>query len=92
MKFRIIAILLTFLMLLYCFTYAAANVATTSEMMAMATPGNKTMAMAVCGTFSSLGGGLSRVITLRAVRFSATISTIRRPDCLAMRRFLEETA
>ena len=55
--------LITFLMLLYCFTYAAANVATTSEMMAMATPGNKTMAMAVCGTFSSLGGGLSRVIT-----------------------------
>ena len=55
--------IITFLMLLYCFTYAAANVATTSEMMAMATPGNKTLAMAVCGTFSSLGGGLSRVIT-----------------------------
>lgn len=56
-------ILITFLMLLYCFTYAAANVATTSEMMAMATPGNKTMAMAVCGSFSSIGGGLSRVIS-----------------------------
>ena len=56
-------ILITFLMLLYCFTYATANVATTSEMMALATPGNKTMAMAVCGTFSSAGGGLSRAIS-----------------------------
>ena len=55
--------LITFLMLLYCFTYATANVATTSEMMALATPGNKTMAMAVCGTFSSAGGGLSRGIS-----------------------------
>ena len=54
---------ITLLMLLYCFTYAAANVATTSEMMALATPGNKTMAMAVCGSLSSLGGGLSRAIS-----------------------------
>ena len=55
--------LITFLMLLYCFTYATANVATTSEMMALATPGNKTMAMAVCGSFSAAGGGLSRGIS-----------------------------
>ena len=50
-------------MLLYCFTYATANVVTTSEMMALATPGNKTMAMAVCGSFSAAGGGLSRGIS-----------------------------
>ena len=55
--------LITLLMLLYCFTYAASNIAVSMEMMALATPGNKIMAMAVCGTFSSLGGGLSRVIT-----------------------------
>ena len=55
--------IVTMLMLLYCFTYATANVATTSEMMALATPGNKTMAMAVCGSFSALGGGLSRGIS-----------------------------
>ena len=55
--------IITFLMLLYCFTYATANVATTSEMMALATPGNKTMAMAVCGSFAAAGGGLSRGIS-----------------------------
>ena len=55
--------IITFLMLLYCFTYATANVVTTSEMMALATPGNKTMAMAVCGSFSAAGGGLSRGIS-----------------------------
>ena len=55
--------IITFLMLLYCFTYATANIVTTSEMMALATPGNKTMAMAVCGSFSAAGGGLSRGIS-----------------------------
>ena len=55
--------IITFFMLLYCFTYATANVVTTSEMMALATPGNKTMAMAVCGSFTAAGGGLSRVIS-----------------------------
>lgn len=55
--------IITLLMLLYCFTYATANIATTSEMMALATPGNKTMAMALCGSFSSAGGGLSRGIS-----------------------------
>lgn len=51
------------LLLIYSFTFANANVASTSEMMALATPGNKVMAMAFCGTFYYGGSGLSRLVT-----------------------------
>ncbi len=56
-------ILSTFLMMLYSFTFAAASIASTSEMMALATPGNKAMAMAFCGTFYYTDSGLSRLIS-----------------------------
>ncbi len=47
----------------YCFTAATANVASTVEMMALATPGNKAMAMAFCGSLGSTGSGLSRMVS-----------------------------
>ncbi len=56
-------VVITLLLLIYSFTFANANVASTSEMMALATPGNKTMAMAFCGTFYYTGSGMSRLIT-----------------------------
>lgn len=56
-------ILITLLMLIYSFTFASASIASTSEMMALATPGNKAMAMAFCGTFYYGGSGLSRLIS-----------------------------
>ncbi|MDD5727033.1 MAG: MFS transporter [Victivallales bacterium] len=55
--------LITFLLLVYSFTFANANIASTGEMMALATPGNKVMAMAFCGTFYYGGSGLSRLVT-----------------------------
>ena len=51
------------LVFLYSFVFANANIASTSEMMALATPGNKTMAMAFCGTFYYTGSGLSRLVS-----------------------------
>ena len=51
------------LLLIYSFTFANANIASTSEMMALANPGNKVMAMALCGTFYYSGQGLSRLIS-----------------------------
>lgn len=56
-------ILITVLLFIYSFTFASASIASTSEMMALASPGNKTMAMAFCGTFYYGGSGLSRMIT-----------------------------
>ena len=50
-------------MMVYSFTFASASIASTSEMMALATPGNKAMAMAFCGTFYYGGSGLSRLIS-----------------------------
>ncbi len=55
--------LITLLLVAYSFTFAAASIASTSEMMALATPGNKAMAMAFCGTFYYTGSGLSRMIS-----------------------------
>ncbi len=55
--------LITFLLVAYSFTFAAASIASTSEMMALATPGNKAMAMAFCGTFYYTGSGLSRMLS-----------------------------
>ncbi|MFA6816893.1 MAG: MFS transporter [Lentisphaeria bacterium] len=51
------------LLLLYSFTFANANIVSTSEMMALATPGNKVMAMAFCGSFYYTGQGLSRLMS-----------------------------
>jgi len=56
-------VLITVLLLIYSFTFACASVASTSEMMALATSGNKTMAMALCGAFYYGGSGLSRLIS-----------------------------
>ena len=56
-------ILIASLMMVYSFTFASASIASTSEMMALATPGNKAMAMAFCGTFYYGGSGLSRLIS-----------------------------
>jgi MFS family permease len=51
------------LVFLYSFVFANASIASTSEMMALATPGNKTMAMAFFGVFYYTGSGLSRLMT-----------------------------
>ena len=51
------------LVLVYSFVFANANIASTSEMMALATPGNKALAMAFCGTFYYSGSGLSRLVS-----------------------------
>ena len=56
-------ILIASLMMIYSFTFASASIASTFEMMALATPGNKAMAMAFCGTFNYGGSGLSRLIS-----------------------------
>jgi MFS family permease len=53
----------TILLLIYSFTFANANIASTSEMMALANPGNKIMSMAFCGTFYYSSSGLSRLVT-----------------------------
>ena len=53
---------LTVLLLVYSATSGVAYITSSCEMMALATPGNKTMAMALCGTLSSTGAGLSRIL------------------------------
>jgi hypothetical protein len=58
-----IYILIAGLLLLYSFTVAAASIVSSSEMMALAKPGNKTMAMAFCGAFYYGGFGFSRLIS-----------------------------
>lgn len=56
-------VLLSLLLFVYSFTFANANIASTSEMMALATPGNKVMALAFCGSFYYGGSGLSRLLS-----------------------------
>lgn len=56
-------LLIALLVFLYSFVFANAHIASTCEMMALATPGNKTMAMAFCGTFYYTGSGLSRLVS-----------------------------
>ncbi len=56
-------ILIAGLLLLYSFTVAAASVVSSSEMMALATHGNKTLSMAFCGAFYYGGCGLSRMVS-----------------------------
>ncbi len=48
---------------IYSFFFACANIASSSEMMYLATPGNKVMAMAFCNSFYYMGCGLSRLLT-----------------------------
>lgn len=50
------------LLLVYSFTVAAASIVTSTEMMALSSPGNKTMSMAFCGAFYYGGSGLSRLL------------------------------
>lgn len=54
---------ITILLTVYGFLTAASSVVTSSEMMALARPGNKAMAMALCGSFLYGGMGLSRVFS-----------------------------
>ena len=56
-------IVITGLQFVYSFTFACANISSSSEMMALATPGNKVMAMAFCNSFYYAGQGLSRILT-----------------------------
>ena len=51
------------ILFIYSITFACANISTSSEMMALATPGNKVMAMAFCNAFYYSGMGLSRLMT-----------------------------
>jgi len=51
------------ILFIYSFTFACANISSSSEMMAIATPGNKVMAMAFCNAFYYGGCGLSRIMT-----------------------------
>lgn len=51
------------ILFVYSFTFACANISSSSEMMALATPGNKVMAMAFCNSFYYGGQGLSRLMT-----------------------------
>ena len=47
----------------YSFLFACSNISSSSEMMTLATPGNKVMAMAFCNSFYYGGLGLSRLLT-----------------------------
>ncbi len=51
------------ILFVYSFFYACANIASSSEMMYLATPGNKVMAMAFCNSFYYSGCGMSRMLT-----------------------------
>jgi MFS family permease len=51
------------LVTVYGFFIACSSVAISSEMMAMASPNNKAVSMAFCGTFYSAGMGGSRLLT-----------------------------
>ncbi len=51
------------ILFLYSFVFACANISSSSEMMSLATPGNKVMAMAFCNSFYYAGCGLSRFLT-----------------------------
>ena len=60
---KVLYVVITGLQFLYSFTFACANISSSSEMMALATPGNKVMAMAFCNSFYYAGQGLSRLLT-----------------------------
>lgn len=51
------------LLFFYSFMVALASIVTSSEMMALASPANKTMAMAFCGSFYYGGSGFSRLVS-----------------------------
>ncbi len=50
------------LLAVYTFTVASASIVASTEMMSLASQGNKTMSMAFCGAFSCSGAGLSRLL------------------------------
>jgi Na+/melibiose symporter-like transporter len=56
-------IIITTLLVLYGFFIAISSVAVSSEMLELATPGNKAMAMAFCVTMTSAGLGGARVLS-----------------------------
>lgn len=56
-------IIITTLLILYGFFIAVSSVAVSSEMLELATPGNKAMAMAFCVTMTSAGLGGARVLS-----------------------------
>ena len=56
-------VMIGLLLLIYSFAVAGASLVSSAEMMAMSTPGNKTMDMALCGAFYYGGFGLSRLLT-----------------------------
>lgn len=51
------------ILFVYSFMMAAASVVSSAEMMALASPGNKTVAMAFCGALGSTGAGAARVLS-----------------------------
>ncbi len=56
-------LLIAALLFAYNFGIAAISIASSAEMMALAQPGNKVMAMAVNGAYASGGAGLSRLLS-----------------------------
>lgn len=56
-------LLLAFVIPTYSFAIAGGTILASAEMMALATPGNKVMAMAFSGAFSYGASGLSRILT-----------------------------
>ncbi len=56
-------ILIAVLLFFYSFGIAAVSIVGSAEMMALAQPGNKVMAMAMSGAYSSSGSGLSRLLS-----------------------------
>lgn len=55
--------LIAILLLIYSFAIAAGSIIASAEMMELATPGNKVMAMAFSGAFSYGASGLSRLLS-----------------------------
>jgi MFS family permease len=56
-------IIITALLVCYGFFIATSSVAVSSEMMALANPGNKALAMAFCGSMCAAGLGSARVLS-----------------------------
>jgi Na+/melibiose symporter-like transporter len=56
-------IIITALLICYGFFLAASSVAVSSEMMALANPGNKALAMAFCGSMCAAGLGSARMLS-----------------------------
>lgn len=55
--------LITILLFINAFMLSMVSITTTSEMLTLATPWNRAMSMAYCGSFYSLGSGCARLIS-----------------------------